>query len=120
MRLTWINGAFPRGRRAPRRSSGLGATADRALHAARDLQETSRGERGKADWEGEEKKEEENDDDDDDDDALPRLAAASLLRGILSRRRDAPPPRAPHECQAGCSGSRRAQSSGRRALLRSM
>lgn len=23
MRLTWINGAFPRGRRAPRRSSGL-------------------------------------------------------------------------------------------------
>ncbi|KYN10788.1 hypothetical protein ALC57_17067 [Trachymyrmex cornetzi] len=33
--------------------------------------------------------------------------AALLLRGILSRRRDAP-----RECQAGCSGSRREQSSG--------
>lgn len=127
MRLTWINGAFPRGRRAPRRSSGLGATADRALRAARDLQEASRGRGERA-----EVKEEEDDDDDDDGDAPPRLAWHSqkaaplvvrviddrenmrarkkkarlldrlaLIRGILSRRRDA---RAPRKCQAGCSG----------------
>lgn len=106
MRLTWINGTFPRGRRAPRRSSGLGATADR---------EASRGR--------EEEEEEENDDDD--DDAPPRLAsqkaaplvvrviddrenmrarkkdpplAASLLRGTLSAR-------GPRDCHADCSGS---------------
>ncbi|KYN44424.1 hypothetical protein ALC56_01122 [Trachymyrmex septentrionalis] len=64
------------GRCAPRRSSGLGATADQALHAARDLQETSRG----CGWGGEmEKKEVENDSDDEDD-------ATTLLHGWHSQK----------------------------------
>ncbi|KYM85675.1 hypothetical protein ALC53_04456 [Atta colombica] len=86
MRLTWINGAFPRGRCAPRRSSGLGATADQALQAARDLQETSRGcdekeveERGRGKMEKKEVEDDSDDDDNEDD-------ATTLLHGWHSQK----------------------------------
>lgn len=42
MRLTWINGAFPRGRRIPGDLPGCGLGVQRAIGVLRELEEANR------------------------------------------------------------------------------